>query len=141
MRSSKEGCIFSPRLISAEHQPENIDHSELPSGIAELDMPSVVAFLEDLHLYLRGRRVPASPRLQPSSCNRRLSGRNWKVGKAFIGEWVQVVSVESRRQIYYCSTMIPERDYLTTKKWKGCVETTWKVCPGTRQGFWQEWVT
>ena len=39
-----------------------------------------------------------------------LSGRNWKIGKAFIGEWVQVVSVESRRQIYYCSTMIRELD-------------------------------
>ncbi|HVH88297.1 MAG TPA: hypothetical protein VM912_16365 [Terriglobales bacterium] len=39
-----------------------------------------------------------------------LSGRNWKVGKALIGEWVQVVAVKSRQQIYYCSSMIRELD-------------------------------
>jgi transposase InsO family protein len=39
-----------------------------------------------------------------------LAGRNWKVGKAFIGERVQVVTVESRWQIYYCSTLIRELD-------------------------------
>ena len=38
----------------------------------------------------------------------KLAGRNWKVGKAFIGERVQVVTVESRWQIYYCSTLIRE---------------------------------
>lgn len=32
------GLQIFPRLISAEHRPENIDRSELPSGIAELDM-------------------------------------------------------------------------------------------------------
>ena len=32
------GLQIFPRLISAEHQPENIDRSELPSGIAELDL-------------------------------------------------------------------------------------------------------
>ena len=31
------GLQIFPRLISAEHRPENIDRSELPSGIAELD--------------------------------------------------------------------------------------------------------
>ena len=39
-----------------------------------------------------------------------LAGRRWKIGKAFIGEWVQMVTVESRRQIYYCSTLIRELD-------------------------------
>ena len=39
-----------------------------------------------------------------------LAGRHWKVGKAFIGERVQVIAVESRRQIYYCSTLIREFD-------------------------------
>jgi circadian clock protein KaiC len=32
------GLQIFPRLISAEHRPESIDRSELPSGIAELDM-------------------------------------------------------------------------------------------------------
>jgi circadian clock protein KaiC len=32
------GLQIFPRLISAEHRPENVDRSELPSGIAELDM-------------------------------------------------------------------------------------------------------
>ncbi|MBV9074538.1 MAG: AAA family ATPase [Acidobacteria bacterium] len=31
------GLQIFPRLISAEHRPENIDRSELPSGIAQLD--------------------------------------------------------------------------------------------------------
>jgi circadian clock protein KaiC len=31
------GLQIFPRLISAEHRPENIDRSDLPSGIAELD--------------------------------------------------------------------------------------------------------
>jgi circadian clock protein KaiC len=31
------GLQIFPRLISAEHRPENIDHSDLTSGIAELD--------------------------------------------------------------------------------------------------------
>lgn len=31
------GLQVFPRLISAEHRPENIDRSDLPSGIAELD--------------------------------------------------------------------------------------------------------
>ena len=31
------GLQIFPRLISAEHRPENIDRTELPSGIAELD--------------------------------------------------------------------------------------------------------
>jgi len=39
-----------------------------------------------------------------------LARRHWKIGKAFSGEWVQVVAVESRRQIYYCSTLIRELD-------------------------------
>ena len=39
-----------------------------------------------------------------------LKRQNWKVGKAFIGERVQVVEVESRWQIYYCSTLIREVD-------------------------------
>jgi circadian clock protein KaiC len=33
----KGGLRVFPRLISAEHQPANVDRSELPSGLAELD--------------------------------------------------------------------------------------------------------
>lgn len=33
----KGGLHVFPRLISAEHRPSNVDRSELPSGIAELD--------------------------------------------------------------------------------------------------------
>ena len=39
-----------------------------------------------------------------------LKGRNWSVGRAFSGQWVQVVAVGSRRLIYYCTTLIREID-------------------------------
>jgi len=38
----------------------------------------------------------------------KMAGRNWQIGKAFIGEWLQVVPVGSRRLIYYCTTLIRE---------------------------------
>ena len=38
-----------------------------------------------------------------------LAGQNWKISLALAGEWVQVVRLESRRLVYYCTTLIRER--------------------------------
>jgi len=37
-------------------------------------------------------------------------GQKWKISKALCGEWVQIVRVEQRLQVYYCTTMIRELD-------------------------------
>jgi len=39
-----------------------------------------------------------------------LAGQNWKIGLALAGEWVEVVRLESRCQVYYCTTLIREID-------------------------------
>jgi transposase InsO family protein len=39
-----------------------------------------------------------------------LAGKNWKISLALAGEWVEVVRLESRCQVYYCTTMIREID-------------------------------
>jgi len=39
-----------------------------------------------------------------------LAGRNWKISGALAGEWVQVVKLGERRQVYYCSTLVREID-------------------------------
>jgi Integrase core domain len=36
--------------------------------------------------------------------------QNWKISKALAGEWVQIVPVEQRLQVYYCATLIREID-------------------------------
>jgi len=88
------------------------------------------------HNYVRphealGMQVPAS-RWQPSArrydpnpprwqypegswvlkvdCQGKLDLRNakWRIGRALAGQWVQVVEVESRLQVYYCNTLIRE---------------------------------
>jgi len=39
-----------------------------------------------------------------------LAGANWKISRAVAGEWVQVVRIESRLQVYYCTTLSREID-------------------------------
>lgn len=39
-----------------------------------------------------------------------LAGRNWSISDALAGEWVQVLRLEGRLQVYYCSTLIREID-------------------------------
>ena len=39
-----------------------------------------------------------------------LAGGNWKISSALAGEWVQVVKLGERMQVYYCSTMVREID-------------------------------
>ena len=37
-----------------------------------------------------------------------IGGRKWRIGRALSGEWVQIVEVEARLQVYYCHTLIRE---------------------------------
>lgn len=46
-----------------------------------------------------------------------IQGQKWRVGKALSGEWVQVVPVERRMLVFYCTTLIRAR------KCKGCLGT------------------
>ncbi len=39
-----------------------------------------------------------------------IKGQKWKVGKALSGEWVQIVRVEQRMMVFYCTTLIRELD-------------------------------
>ena len=39
-----------------------------------------------------------------------LARKNWKISNALAGEWVQVVQLEQRLQVYYCTTLIREID-------------------------------
>jgi len=39
-----------------------------------------------------------------------LAGRNWQISGALVGEWVQVVKLGERMQVYYCSTLVREID-------------------------------
>jgi len=39
-----------------------------------------------------------------------LARQNWKISLALAGEWVGVVRLESRCQVYCCSTLIREID-------------------------------
>jgi transposase InsO family protein len=39
-----------------------------------------------------------------------IHGQKWRVGKALSGEWVQVVPVERRMWVFYCTTLIRELD-------------------------------
>jgi transposase InsO family protein len=40
-----------------------------------------------------------------------LAGENWKISNALAGEWVQVVPIQSRVQVYYCTTLVREIDF------------------------------
>ncbi len=35
-----------------------------------------------------------------------IQGRKWKVSRALSGEWVQVVPVEHRMMVFYCTTLV-----------------------------------
>jgi transposase InsO family protein len=39
-----------------------------------------------------------------------LAGKNWSISDALAGEWVQVLQLEQRLQVYYCTTLIREID-------------------------------
>ncbi len=39
-----------------------------------------------------------------------LTGKNWKISNTLAGEWVQVMQLEQRLQVYYCTTLIREID-------------------------------
>ncbi|HLO05664.1 MAG TPA: hypothetical protein VK198_03415, partial [Terriglobales bacterium] len=38
-----------------------------------------------------------------------LAGKNWKISNALAGEWVQVMQLKQRLQVYYCTTLIREK--------------------------------
>ena len=40
----------------------------------------------------------------------KLDGRNWNISQALAGEWVQLIQLEERVQVYYCNTLIRELD-------------------------------
>lgn len=39
-----------------------------------------------------------------------IQGRKWKISRALSGEWVQVVPVEHRMMVFYCTTLVRELD-------------------------------
>jgi transposase InsO family protein len=39
-----------------------------------------------------------------------IQGQKWRVSKALAGEWVQIVPVEQRMMVFYCTTLIRELD-------------------------------
>ena len=44
-----------------------------------------------------------------------VNGRNWKISKALSGERVQVVKVEGRMMVFYCTTLMRELDLGTQR--------------------------
>jgi len=40
----------------------------------------------------------------------KLDGRNWNISQALAGDWVQLIQLEERVQVYYCNTLIRELD-------------------------------
>jgi transposase InsO family protein len=50
-------------------------------------------------------------------CQGKLDLRNtkWRIGRALAGEWVQVLEVEHRLQVYYCNTLVREIDPATQR--------------------------
>ena len=49
------------------------------------------------------RKVDCSGKLK-------LASRNWNISQALAGDWVQLVQIEQRVQVYYCRTLIRELD-------------------------------
>jgi hypothetical protein len=39
-----------------------------------------------------------------------IKGTKWKINRSLAGEWVQVIRVEQRMMIFYCTTLIRELD-------------------------------
>jgi hypothetical protein len=67
-----------------------------------------------------------------------IKGTKWRINRSLAGEWVQVVRVEQRMMVFYCTTLIRELDseaqFLSTNC-KGCLGTKRKGCPGTLHLF------
>src|SRR5487761_1075993 len=55
-------------------------------------------------------QYPEGSRVLKVDCQGKLDIRDtrWRVGRALAGEWVQIVEIESRLQVYYCTTLIRE---------------------------------
>jgi hypothetical protein len=45
-----------------------------------------------------------------SSGKLKLAGRNWNISQSLAGDWVQLVKIEQRVQVYYCRSLIRELD-------------------------------
>jgi hypothetical protein len=39
-----------------------------------------------------------------------IKGKKWKINRSLAGEWVQVIRVEQRLMVFYCTTLIRELD-------------------------------
>ncbi len=76
MRSSKGDCRFFPASYLPSTGQRTSTVLSFPAASPNSTCSSAAAFLEDLHLYLWGRRVAASPQLRPSSCSRRQTAEN-----------------------------------------------------------------
>jgi hypothetical protein len=68
----------------------------------------IVDFLNPMEGYVLG--IPEGSRVLKVDCQGKLDlhGQKWKISKALCGEWVQIVRVEQRLQVYYCTTLIRE---------------------------------
>ena len=55
---------------------------------------------------------PRGAKVRKVDCQGKLTlvGRNWQISGALAGEWVQVVKLGERMQVYYCSTLVREID-------------------------------
>lgn len=55
---------------------------------------------------------PAGARVRKVDCTGKvkLDGRNWNISQALAGDWVQLIQMEERVQVYYCNTLIRELD-------------------------------
>jgi hypothetical protein len=88
-----------------------------------------------------------------SSGKLKLQGRNWNISQALAGDWVQLVRLEERVQVYYCNPLIRELDLASPpsarrsssagrratfrdRNCKACPETLCKACPGTGHDAW-----
>jgi hypothetical protein len=53
----------------------------------------------------RGRGIP---RLAKDKLD--IKGKKWRINRSLAGEWVQVVRLEQRMMVFYCTTLIRELD-------------------------------
>ena len=59
-----------------------------------------------------GWQYPAGSWVRKVDCSGKLNvdGRNWNISQALAGDWVQLIRLEARVQVYYCNTLIRELD-------------------------------
>jgi hypothetical protein len=57
-------------------------------------------------------QYPEGARVLKVDSQGKLDIRNtkWRIGRALAGQWVQVLEVETRLQVYYCQTLVRELD-------------------------------